>query len=95
MAACYTGEGTGVRKAGNARDQRTAGKLEHSQVWEGNKGLPTAISNITPKPSESLKMTILITPSFDECVQKKIQTDGAIPKEKSYFTRLANVIKEH
>lgn len=66
------------------------GKLEHSQVWEGNKGLPTAISTITPKPFKSLKMTILITPSFDESVQKKIQTDVAIPKEKSYFTRLAS-----
>lgn len=70
------------------------GKLEHSQVWEGNKGLPTAISNITPKSSKSLRMAIVITPFFDESIQKKIQTDVAIPKEKSYFTRLANVIKE-
>lgn len=58
------------------------GKLEDSQVWEGNKGLPTAISNITPMSSKSFKMMTLITPSFDESVPKKFQTDVAIPKEK-------------
>lgn len=58
------------------------GKLEDSQVWEGNKGLPTAISNITPMSSKSFKMMTLITPRFDESVPKKFQTDVAIPKEK-------------
>lgn len=72
MAACCTGEGIRVIKAGNARQKRTAGKLERSQVWEGTKGLPTAISDITPMSSKNFKMTILITPSFDESIQRKI-----------------------
>lgn len=69
------------------------GKLEHSQVWEGIKGLPTAISDITPMSSENFKVTILIIPSFDKSIQRKIQADVAIPKEQSFFTRLANVIR--
>lgn len=60
--------GDKIMKAGNAREKRSAGKLEHSQVWEGIKGLPTAISNITPMSSNSFKITILITPSFDESI---------------------------
>lgn len=48
MAARCTGEGVRVRKAGMQELKELLGKLEHSQVWEGIKGLPTAISDITP-----------------------------------------------
>lgn len=65
-------------KVGNAREKRAAGETG-TQPGLGRaviKGSPTAISNITPMSSKSLKMIILITASFDESIQRKIQADS-------------------
>lgn len=60
-------------KVRNARDKRAAGETG-TQPGLGRavtKGSPTAISDITPMSSKSLKIMILITASFDESIQRK------------------------